>query len=259
MPKTTSSRAQPSPAPGAWLALTAVALALPVAWLLTEPLLAPDRLLLVPSASLVWAALLAALIGGLVIGWLARPGRRGARLGMITAAGLGALVAGGLIAYGAVSGASTAVGSCAEPLVAGGAASIDGRATVDGAVIDERSGTPTDATRFVSAIESLRGVPSEDRGVERVEGVEARRCSMLIDGNTALEAVPALAKLGRRGDQPLTELPTWRGELEWWRSADGQLVRGRVSVGGHPADAWQSRGLRGAINAELRMVRGGRP
>ena len=35
-------------------------------------------------------------------------------------------------------------------------------------------------------------------------------------------------------------------------SADRQLVLARTTIGGHPADAWAERGLRGRIEAEMR-------
>ena len=58
----------------------------------------------------------------------------------------------------------------------------------------------------------------EDAGLAFVEGARARQCRVALDGATLRRALPEVALLV--GDADLTR---WRGELDFWVFADGQL------------------------------------
>ena len=106
--------------------------------------------------------------------------------------------------------------------------------------------------RVVATILRVHGPAVEDLGIESGEAGPVRGCRVLIDGNTALETFLPAAWLvsGSPLDVPRT-LGVWRGELEWWSGPEGVLTRAGVRVGGHPADAWGLRGLRGELRAEI--------
>ncbi len=62
-----------------------------------------------------------------------------------------------------------------------------------------------------------RAVP-ETLGIDLVEGARARHCQAAVDGPTFLEAFPQTAWF--IGD---VEPETWRGWIDWWVFADGEL------------------------------------
>jgi hypothetical protein len=258
MPTPTPDRAGSSFALSRWLALATLALAtlalvLPLAWLLVEPLVDPLRELRFLSGGAIWAGVMAALGGGVALGMATRRGRAGLRRGLLLAGGLAVLVGGGALAYGALGEPAPGIGGCAElPEAATGA--VRGKATIDGQLVASISADEIDGEPIVRSLARLDGAHFEDHGIETVNAMAARRCSVLVDGSVALAALPSLSALGGESDRPLAALPIWRGELSWWKSADRQVVLARVTVGGHPADAWQSRGLRGEISAEFRPL-----
>ena len=47
---------------------------------------------------------------------------------------------------------------------------------------------------------------------------------------------------------PLTE---WRGTLDWWVFADGQLGQSSVIINGYPGEAWATSGIQGSMSAKL--------
>jgi hypothetical protein len=59
---------------------------------------------------------------------------------------------------------------------------------------------------------------AEDRGMDVLEGARARRCRVAIDGATFVAAFPQVGWLVGG-----TDLHRWRGELDYWVFADGQL------------------------------------
>jgi hypothetical protein len=69
-----------------------------------------------------------------------------------------------------------------------------------------------------------RGV-AEDRGLAYIEGARARHCRLALDGATLRSALPQIELLV--GD---TDTGTWRGNLDFWVFADGQLgqAEGRI-------------------------------
>jgi hypothetical protein len=249
MPAPTPDSARRRPAAG-WLAFTALVLAVPLVWAVAEPLADPLRGPGVLAADAIWAGVLAALTGGLALGLGARGGRQGVHRGAIAGGGMAAVVIGAALAYGAAAGTVPAISGCAElPLPAAGV--VDGRATVDGETVAIVEAAEADGEALVTLIAGLESGYFEDHGVEFVGAVPARRCSVLVDGTAALAALPQLRELGEDGRR-LVELPVWRGELSWWKSADRQVALARALIGGHPADAWAERGLRGLIQGEMR-------
>lgn len=248
-------RARPAghPSAGRWLALAALATVLPLLAALTEPVLDPLRGLAAPSGEQAWAAGLAGLLVGLAVAFRRGNDRQVLRRGAVVGGLLAIAAAGTILSFGMLAGAAAALEGCGRlPQPVAGA--VSARARVDGHQVDAVDSIETDGQALVALLGRLRAAPFADHGVEHVGGVAARRCSVLIDGSDALAALPPLAGLGGDAERRLTDLSIWRGELEWWTASSGELVLARVVVGGHPADAWPSRGLRGQISAELRSL-----
>ncbi len=95
-----------------------------------------------------------------------------------------------------------------------------------------------------AALDPLERAPAEDLGLAYVEGARARRCRIAVDGTVFREAFPQVRWLV--GD---TDLATWRGEIDVWVFADGQVgrIEGRLGGGGFAIDP-------GAIRAEITTV-----
>jgi hypothetical protein len=95
-------------------------------------------------------------------------------------------------------------------------------------------------------------IVAEDLGVELVEGARARHCRTAVDGPTVLDTFLPLRWLAGgqllRVMHPLTE---WRGTLDWWVFADGQLGQASVNINGYPGEAWPTSGIQGAMEAKL--------
>jgi hypothetical protein len=86
-------------------------------------------------------------------------------------------------------------------------------------------GRDLDRQLILTALEAgSRGV-AEDLGLAYIEGARARHCRLALDGATLRTALPQIALLV--GD---TNVDLWRGELDFWVFADGQLgqAQGRV-------------------------------
>ncbi|HVL54247.1 MAG TPA: hypothetical protein VM344_08275, partial [Vitreimonas sp.] len=85
---------------------------------------------------------------------------------------------------------------------------------------------------------------AEDHGVDFFEGARARRCRIAIDGPGFRAAFPAVHHLA--GD---VDLARWRGELDYWVFADGELGRVTGSVTGEAAGI-----VDGGLQATLRAT-----
>jgi hypothetical protein len=96
-------------------------------------------------------------------------------------------------------------------------------------------------------------IVAEDLGLEVVEGATARHCRTFMDGPTALDTFLPLRWLLHDSDAPADEqVARWRGEMDWWVFADGELGRARVEVSGSRADTtWDATGVRAVLEAEL--------
>lgn len=75
-------------------------------------------------------------------------------------------------------------------------------------------------------------VTAEDRGLEFVEGARARHCRIAVDGPTFAAAFPQVAWMAGDG----ADLHRWRGQLDYWIFADGELGRTAGSVNGGASD-----------------------
>ena len=92
---------------------------------------------------------------------------------------------------------------------------------------------------------------AEDRGIELIEQAHSRHCRIAIDGPLA-ESLSVLVRLIIDGT--LTPGPVavaWRGTLDWWVFADGELGQAEITIGGYPGDAWPSGGLQASIVARI--------
>jgi hypothetical protein len=79
-------------------------------------------------------------------------------------------------------------------------------------------GNDMDRELLLEALTPAQRAVVEDAGLAYVEGARARHCRVALDGSTLRRALPEVALLV--GD---TDLSRWRGELDFWVFADGQL------------------------------------
>ncbi len=93
---------------------------------------------------------------------------------------------------------------------------------------------------------------TQSLAIELFDGAQARHCRRQIDGPTALRAVLALDWLvDHRLQADPAALAAWRGDIDWWVFADGQLGRVLVTVSGYPGDAWPASGISATLTATL--------
>jgi hypothetical protein len=66
----------------------------------------------------------------------------------------------------------------------------------------------------------------EDRGLAFIDGARARHCRIPVDGSTIRVVLPQVSLIVGQ-----TDIDRWRGDIDFWVFADGQLgqVDGRVS------------------------------
>jgi len=93
---------------------------------------------------------------------------------------------------------------------------------------DAREGDGGDLDRQLALVAlpaSGRSVAS-DRGLDFIEGARARHCRITVDGTILRSALPEIGLLV--GD---TDVSRWRGDLDFWVFADGQVgqVDGRLN------------------------------
>lgn len=101
---------------------------------------------------------------------------------------------------------------------------------------------------------------TQSLAVELFDGAQARHCRRQIDGPTALRAMLALDWLvdDRLKADP-DDLHAWRGDIDWWVFADGQLGRVLITVSGYPGDAWPASGISATLTATLSATDRDRP
>lgn len=87
--------------------------------------------------------------------------------------------------------------------------------TVTGA---KSQGNDMDLDLLAGALSPAQRAVVEDAGTAYVEGARARHCRVALDGTSLRKAVPEVSLLV--GD---ADLSRWRGELDFWIFADGQL------------------------------------
>jgi hypothetical protein len=119
-------------------------------------------------------------------------------------------------------------------------------------LVDPESLTMDGPVRTV--VGGVRGpVVTEDVGFEVIDGARARHCRAFVDGPIALSSFLPLRWLvsGNATGLP-TDLPAWRGDLDWWVFGDGQLGRAAIEVSGLQSDAWSGLGaIEGMLRADL--------
>jgi hypothetical protein len=83
-----------------------------------------------------------------------------------------------------------------------------------------------DRTMLLVALTSANRAVAEDRGISVIEGARARHCRITADGTMIRDALPQVELL-----VGATDLSRWRGDLDFWVFADGQVgqVDGRLS------------------------------
>jgi hypothetical protein len=112
---------------------------------------------------------------------------------------------------------------------------------------------PTLDTAVVDGVLTERArLAAEDLGIELVGGAPARHCRLLVDGPTALGAFHPLAWLAVPDGSAVDVLiDTWRGDLDWWVFADGEMGLARVHVGGPVPAGWPVSGVQAVLQATL--------
>jgi hypothetical protein len=95
--------------------------------------------------------------------------------------------------------------------------------------------------------------PAEDLGLVYVEGARARHCRVAVDGTIFRDAFPQVRWLVGAID-----LADWRGTIDTWVFADGQLGRAEGHLGG-PGFEILPGALRGELSAILTATRRGDP
>lgn len=113
---------------------------------------------------------------------------------------------------------------------------------------DAVTGEDLDLRLLATALSDEQRTAAENRGLEYVEGARARHCRVAVDGPTFVAGVPQVRWLAGESD-----LRRWRGQLDFWVFADGELGRAEGSVSGE-ASALGADGLQGTIRATLTAV-----
>ena len=87
-------------------------------------------------------------------------------------------------------------------------------------------GVDLDRTMLLVALTPANRAVAEDRGTSFIEGARARHCRIAANGTMIRDALPEVELLVGGID-----LARWRGELDFWIFADGQVgqVDGRIS------------------------------
>jgi hypothetical protein len=104
-----------------------------------------------------------------------------------------------------------------------------------------------DRTLLLVALTPANRVVAEDRGTAFIEGARARHCRIAANGTMIRDALPEVELLVGR-----TDLSRWRGEVDFWVFADGQVgqVDGQISGPAlDPEDDAAIAGLRFRITA----------
>jgi hypothetical protein len=104
-----------------------------------------------------------------------------------------------------------------------------------------------------AALDPLPRTAAEDLGLVYVEGARARRCRVAVDGTVFRAAFPQVRWLVGPID-----LDTWRGSIDLWVFADGQLGRAEGIIGG-PGFAIDPEAIIGELTATLTATNRGRP
>jgi hypothetical protein len=105
-----------------------------------------------------------------------------------------------------------------------------------------------------SVADAPRGtIIPEDLGLVHIEGARARHCRTFVDGPTALDTfLPLRWLLYDSDERPERAISRWRGEMDWWVFADGELGLASIEVSGPVAEtSLEAEGVRLVLEAEL--------
>jgi hypothetical protein len=115
-------------------------------------------------------------------------------------------------------------------------------------------GDPTlDAQAVTSALSPENRQAAEERGLEYVEGARGRHCRIAIDGTRFAQAFPQGAWL-----TPHADLHRWRGQLDFWVFADGQIGQVAGSINGEALSIGRP-GLQATLHVLLTATDRGSP
>lgn len=116
----------------------------------------------------------------------------------------------------------------------------------------QTSGESVDEQALAVALSPAYRATAEDRGIEVIEGARARRCRIAVDGATFANAFPEATWLVGTAD-----LHRWRGQLDYWIFADGELGQVAGSANGE-ASGIVPGALNGTIDVRLTATERGR-
>ncbi|HEX5826508.1 MAG TPA: hypothetical protein VFY23_03235 [Candidatus Limnocylindrales bacterium] len=94
---------------------------------------------------------------------------------------------------------------------------------------------------------------AEDRGIAFLEGARARHCRITLDGDTLRRALPQVNLI-----VGATDLSRWRGDLDYWVFADGQLGQAEGRLDG-PAGSLDPDALNAVVRFRLTATDRGLP
>ena len=117
----------------------------------------------------------------------------------------------------------------------------------------EVQGSDMDRELLLEALTPPQRTVVEDAGAAYVEGARARHCRVALDGDTLRRAVPEVSLL--LGD---ADLSRWRGELDFWVFADGQLGQANGFANG-PGLELAPRALTAEVRFSLVAIDRGQP
>ena len=99
-----------------------------------------------------------------------------------------------------------------------------------------------------TVLATARRSPSEDRGLEYIEGARARHCRMAVNGELFLAAFPQTRLL-----EPDPDLHRWRGQLDFWVFGDGEVGQVTATLNGEAAGLGRQ-GLLATLRATLQAT-----
>ncbi len=95
----------------------------------------------------------------------------------------------------------------------------------------EIAGHDLDATLVAVALTPAGRAAPEDAGLAYIDGARAQHCRVAVDGTTLRQALPEINLLVGTAD-----ITRWRGEIDYWVFADGQLGQANGFIGGPALD-----------------------
>ena len=110
-----------------------------------------------------------------------------------------------------------------------------------------------DRQLVAEALKPANRAVAEDRGIEFIEGARTRHCQVTLDGEVMARALPEVDLLLSGAD-----LSRWRGTIDFWVFADGQLGQADGAVSG-PALGLAEDALSAQIRFRLTAVDRGEP